>query len=79
MEIFVKVALFAHQYNLLPYNYVTTHAASELCKLFNGKICDLVMHHLMDEDPSVDYHPRFDVYMSNLPSGSSYKNFVHYG
>jgi hypothetical protein len=32
-----------------------------------------------DEDPTVDYTDRYDVYMSNLPSGAGYRNYVHYG
>lgn len=31
-----------------------------------------------DEDPSIDYTERYDVYMSNLPSGAGYKDFLHY-
>lgn len=32
-----------------------------------------------DEDPTIDYTDRYDVYMSNTPSGAGYKDFVHYG
>ena len=31
-----------------------------------------------DEDPSIDYTERYDVYMSNTPSGAGYRNFIHY-
>lgn len=31
-----------------------------------------------DEDPTIDYTERYDVYMSNSPSGASYRNFLHY-
>ena len=32
-----------------------------------------------DEDPSIDYIERYDMYMSNVPSGAGYKDFTHYG
>lgn len=31
-----------------------------------------------DADPSIDNSDRDDVYTSNLPSGASYKNYLHY-
>jgi hypothetical protein len=31
-----------------------------------------------DEDPTIDYTERYDVYMSNSPSGAGYRNFLHY-
>ena len=36
------------------------------------------MGSFFDEDPTVDNMDRSDVYLSNLPSGASYHNFVHY-
>lgn len=33
----------------------------------------------MNMDPSTDYMGRSDVYASNLPSGASVKDFIHYG
>jgi len=65
-------------YNFLPYGYLSTGAASLMCKLFDGKLCDLVMALVADEDPTIDYTERYDVYTSNLPAGASYRNIVHY-
>ena len=31
-----------------------------------------------DEDPTIDYTERYDMYMSNEPSGAGYKDFSHY-
>jgi hypothetical protein len=31
-----------------------------------------------DEDPKIDNTQRYDVYLSNVPSGASYRNFIHY-
>jgi len=31
-----------------------------------------------DQDPSINFEERSNVYMSYVPSGSGYKNFLHY-
>jgi len=68
-----------HLYNILPYNYLNTGVASLFCGLFDGKLCDLVMSIFADIDPTIDNTDRYDVYMSNLPAGASYRNIIHYG
>lgn len=68
-----------HMWNLLPYNFVNTGAATLVCNLFDGKLCNMLMSLFADEDPTIDYTERYDMYMSNLPSGAGYKNFIHYG
>ena len=65
-------------YNFLPYNFLSTGVASLACRLFNGKLCDLIMAMVADEDPTIDYTERYDVYMSNLPAGAGYRNIIHY-
>lgn len=50
-----------------------------MCQLFDGKFCDLILESIADRDPSVDYTPRYDVYVSNSPSGGGYRSFAHYG
>jgi len=49
------------------------------CTLLDGYLCNLVLGKLMDLDPSIDYTERYDMYMSNLPSGAGYHDFEHYG
>lgn len=39
----------------------------------------MILSLFTDADPSIDYMDRMDVYMSNEPSGASYRNIVHYG
>jgi len=75
----VDALFLAKQYNLIPYNYLATGAASALCGLFNGALCNLIMSGFADEDPSIDYTERYSMYMSNTPSGAGYKDFIHYG
>jgi hypothetical protein len=65
-------------WDFLPYNFVNTGVASAVCDLFDGQLCNLLMSMFADEDPSIDYTERYDVYMSNSPSGASYRNFLHY-
>ena len=31
-----------------------------------------------DKYPEIDNEERMDVYLSNLPSGAGYRNFLHY-
>lgn len=47
--------------------------------MFHGAICNLIMSGFADEDPTIDYTERYDMYMSNVPSGAGYKDFTHYG
>uniref|UniRef100_A0A7S3ITW3 Uncharacterized protein n=1 Tax=Strombidium inclinatum TaxID=197538 RepID=A0A7S3ITW3_9SPIT len=68
-----------HMWNLLPYNFATTGVATAVCKLFDGKLCNMIMSLFLDEDPDIDYTDRYDVYTSNLPAGASYLNYLHYG
>jgi hypothetical protein len=65
-------------WNILPYNFLNTGVAVVFCSLFNGKICDFAMSLFADEDPTIDYTERYDVYMSNEPSGAGFRNFLHY-
>ena len=66
-------------YDLLPWNYASSGAGVIACKLLDGKLCDFIMSLFADEDPSIDYTERYDMYMSNEPAGAGYKDFVHYG
>jgi len=66
-------------YNLVPYNYIQSGAAGLFCDLFNGKICDALVSMASDLDPTVDDTERYEMALSNLPSGAGYKNFFHYG
>ena len=74
----VAVAELLNQWNWFPYGYINSAAGVLFCKLFNGKFCDLVMSLFADEDPTIENTQRYDVYMSNSPSGASYRNFIHY-
>jgi hypothetical protein len=65
-------------YNILPYNYLSSGVAQQVCNLFDGKLCDLFMQMGSDEDPSIDNHDRYDVMVTMMPSGASYKNYLHY-
>jgi len=65
-------------YNWIPASTSKKYGRS-VCTLFNGAICDYIMSFFIELDPSIDYHPRYDVYMSNLPSGAGYLDYAHYG
>lgn len=67
-----------HLWNIIPYDYVNQDITIVLCDLFDGKFCDYAMSLFADADPTIDYTERYDMYMSNLPSGAGYKNWLHY-
>jgi len=69
----------AGQYNLIPYGSFTAGVTSEVCKLFDGAVCKFALNWFGGGDSDVDDMTRVPVFMSGLPSGSGYKNFVHYG
>ena len=67
-----------HLWNLLPYDYLDSGAATALCHLFDGKICYLILELFTDGDPSADDASRADVATSNIPAGDSYRCLIHY-
>jgi len=67
-----------HLYNLLPYGYLTSGVADLVCKLFDGTLCNLIMNIFLTTDPKIDMTDRYDVFISYLPAGAGYKNYLHY-
>jgi len=55
-----------------------SEVTSLICKVFDGKICDWAISCLFDLDPSIDLTERYDVFVSNIPAGSSAFNLAHY-
>lgn len=76
MKGIIDIAEATHNYNIVPHN---PEPHSSICNLFGGAICSYEMSFFIDKDPTIDYHGRYDMYMSNLPSGAGYRNFAHYG
>jgi gastric triacylglycerol lipase len=77
---FIKIIEYeiVHKYNY--YNWfapmpVITDAVGAFCELLPG-ICEWVGAHLHNED--VDNGKRFPMFISNEPSGQSYRTFVYY-
>ena len=64
------------EYSLVPYTKKV--GEKTVCRFFDAYICNLVMHWFIDLDPTIDYSKRYDMYMSNLPSGAGYLDFAHY-
>jgi len=58
-------------WNFLPYNWVGSQVTSAVCMILDGTVCNWVMGEIFDLDPSIDYTERYDVFMSNVPAGSS--------
>jgi len=76
-ELLIEGGKLVHLYNILSWRW--THKPCEFfCTLFDGKLCDVMLHFLMNLDPSTDNHSRYGAAFSNLPSGASWKSFLHY-
>ena len=63
---------------MLPHNFVTSGTAQVLCKLFDGKLCDLLLKTAADGDPTIDNTDMYPIMTKNLPAGASYRNTLHY-
>lgn len=64
-------------YNFVPPLTLGDHAVTAFCSVLTP-FCNMIVNWLSDGN-GVDNPDRFTVYMSNLPSGSSYRTFVYYG
>lgn len=62
-------------YNWFPPMDVATEAVNVLCHFMEG-LCEEIISHLHHE--GVDNGERFPVFISNEPSGASYRTFVYY-
>jgi len=47
------------QYNLIPYSDKTSGSAVVVCKLFDGKLCDIFNGMFINSDPTIDDHEAF--------------------
>jgi pimeloyl-ACP methyl ester carboxylesterase len=64
-------------YNMFPHNMLIDDLAGEFCSLMTP-ICAAFLELFADLDASVDNLDRMKTYLSNVPAGASYRNFVHY-
>lgn len=78
-KLIMDTADLIHLWDLLPYDFLNTGVAYLFCNLFDGKLCNLFLNAIADADPAIDNTSRYDVYMSDLPAGSGYKDILHYG
>lgn len=66
-------------YDLVPYGTFTAGVTSSVCEVFDGAVCSFIYKFFASGDPDVDDIQRLPVYLSHLPAGSGYHNFIHYG
>jgi len=71
------MAKLFHVYNIIPPLWLEEEAAATFCGIF-GFICREIIGIFADMDPRVDNLDRGKVYLSDFPSGSGYRNFIHY-
>jgi hypothetical protein len=72
----IEFAEFTGNYNIIPHN---PKPHWSFCSFLGGALCTWGMSFFIDKDAGIDYHDRYDMIMSNLPSGAGYKNYAHYG
>lgn len=64
-------------YNLFPPSYTEELVAAEFCSYLPA-VCTGFLELFSDLDPSVDNLSRIWSYLTHMPSGAGYRNFIHY-
>ena len=64
-------------YNMFTPSWTSQLETAEFCAYF-GAICEGFLELIADLDPSVDNLNRTMTYLTHMPSGAGYRNFVHY-
>ena len=65
-------------WNIIPYDFIQAKSSEILCSILDGKICDLIID-AVSEWHSINNKDRKKMYVSNMPSGASARNYAHYG
>ena len=67
-------------WNIMPFNWAASKAVQPICKLFDGKICNIFAT-MSDTlfDPTIDDATSVSAFVTHLPSGDSAYNYLHYG
>lgn len=64
-------------YNMFAPNWMQQLAVAEFCEA-QSEICAAFLEAFSDLDVSVDNLDRIKSYLTHMPSGAGYRNFVHY-
>ena len=79
IDYFQKVLIDDYgMYNMFPPSWIGNNLVSELCEHI-GFLCKAFLELFADLDPSIDDLVRTRTYLTHFPSGSGYRNFLHYG
>ena len=78
ISIITDATLAVGAYDVLPYNTFSSKVESKTCEVLDGIICSAALKWFLDGDPKIDNKARYPVFMSNIPSGAGYREFVHY-
>lgn len=62
-------------YQMFPPNY--NHLSASFCN-YIPSICKGIISMIADMDPSVDNFSRIKSYLGHTPSGTGYRNMIHY-
>jgi hypothetical protein len=70
--------MLTQNWNMAPYNKWSTDAGRKFCTILDGKFCKQMLSFMADTDASIDDTSRWDMYLSNAPSGASWRALFHY-
>jgi hypothetical protein len=68
-----------HIWSIIPYDKYMSGGLTELCKLFENTLFDLVIDFLLGSEKTIDDLDATKSAINNIPSGASVLNFIHYG
>ena len=65
-------------YNMFPPNFLENTLAAKFCEI-ELKICKGILELFLDADTSIDNMDRIKSLVTHSPSGTGYRNLLHYG
>jgi len=65
-------------YDLIPYDAVSGEYKQDICKLWDGLVCETVDSIFINADPELDDTRAVLSMLNYTPSGAGYRDFIHY-
>ena len=77
-EIEFVVVDVLHFYDMFPPSFLDNQLTALFCDILQP-ICEAFLELFCDLDTDVDNLDRMNTYLTHIPAGAGYKNFMHYG
>ena len=65
-------------YNIFPPNFLEDNLVAKFCEI-ELDLCKAILELFADADSSVDNLDRVKSFLTHMPSGTGYRNLLHYG